>query len=720
MTTVIGKPVTHIEGANKVSGRLRYTADLTPPGTLWGKCLRSPHPHARIIRIDASRARQVPGVQAVITARDLPDVLTGRAILDCPVLARDKVRFVGEKVAAVAADSVDAALQALDLIAVEYDPLPAVFDPLDAIAPDAPRVHEDPGAYRLAPDPFLAVATEPAAQPNVSSRVMSRRGDLEAGFVQADHIFEHSFTIPPVHPGYLEPHSCLVQIEPAGKIDVWSNNKTPFPIRTYMSRALGLPEAQFRVHVMPIGGDFGGKGSLMDILVAYHLARKSGRPVKMVMTYAEDLLATNPRHGLAITLRTGVTQDGRITARRARLVYNNGAYAAFRRSLTLPNNRAAVSSYRIPNMELEALCVYTNTVPRGYMRAPGGPQVVFATESHTDMIAHELSMDPVEFRRRNVLQEGDESPTGLRWEDIRAQEVLEAAAMAIGWGAPAPPNVGRGIALFNKEPRPWPSEATCRMEADGRVTLITAVPDTGTGSYTVMQQIVAEELGVPLAQVAVVTGDTDTAPYDAGIGASRVTHTAGQAALAAARLVKQALSSGQRSPIEATGSYSGDEGPGATSFCVQTAEVHVDPETGQVIVRRLVSAHDVGAILNPLTHQGQIDGGVVQGLGQAIMEHLEMADGGVSTLHLGDYKLPSIADVPPLETALVQATAGELPYHGKHIGELSNVPIPAAVANAVFNAVGVRLMDLPVTAEKVYAALHRANEEGLEASKNQK
>jgi CO/xanthine dehydrogenase Mo-binding subunit len=547
--------------------------------------------------------------------------------------------------------------------------------------------------------------------------------------------------VPAVHQGYLEPHTCLVGVEPNGKIDVWSNNKSPFAARTQLARAIGVPEEQLRLHVMPIGGDFGGKGSLMDAVVCYHLAARARRPVKMVMTYAEELMAANPRHDLAVTIRTGVTADGRITARFTRLLFNSGAYGAFRRSITLPNNRAAVSSYRIPHMELEALCVYTNTVPRGYMRAPGGPQVVFAAECHTDMIAHALGIDPLDFRRRNLLEEGDESPIGLRWEDIRVKEVLEAAAQAVGWDTPKGPDVGRGIAVFNKEPRPWPAEATLRMEQDAGTTLITAVPDNGAGAYTVFQQIVAEELGVPLTSVAVVAGDTDTAPYDAGIGASRVTHTAGQAVQAATRLVKvqllqrasmlmelpaedlhiqdghivapdgqemslAELVAGSQELIQATARDNGDEGPGATSFCVQAAEVAVDRETGQVQVRKLVSAHDVGTVLNPLTHQGQVEGGVIQGFGQAVMEHLEMDEGMVETLNLGDYKLPSIADLPPLETVLVSAAAGELPFGGKHIGELSNVPLPAAIANAVFDAVGVRLMDLPVTAEKVYDQLH--------------
>jgi CO/xanthine dehydrogenase Mo-binding subunit len=370
-------------------------------------------------------------------------------------------------------------------------------------------------------------------------------------------------------------------------------------------------------------------------------------------------------------------------------------------------------------------------------------------ESHLDIIANELGLDPLEFRMRNVLQEGDIGPLGEKRRGINVKETLQAAADAIGWGSDKAPNIGRGIGLYERGPGSGPSNSDLTIDANARLTLLTGVPDTGTGSHTVLQQIVAEELQVPLEDVSVMVGSTDVAPYDPGIGGSRVTHSAGQATLAAARNLRTALSelaarlfeclpeeveleggrfraNGQslslpelmeraerlgEAPVTRSGKYAPEGRPDVTSFCAQLAEVEVDPETGQVEVRRIVSAHDVGTIINALTHQGQIDGGVVQGLGQSILENIEIDGGAVTTANLGDYKLPNIADIPELTTVLIENKNGPAPYEGKAIGELANNAIVGAIANAVYDAVGVRLTELPITAEKVYEALQaKANE----------
>jgi len=465
----------------------------------------------------------------------------------------------------------------------------------------------------------------------------------------------------------------------------------------------------------------------------------------MVMTYTAELKARQPRHAEVLTLRSGVTRDGQMAARQAKLIFNCGAYGAFTPLHTVHGGVHAGGPYRVPHIEIESLRVYTNTVPAGHMRAPGAPQTVFAVESHMDIMAHELGLDAVEFRRRNALAEGDPAPLGERWQHIRCQETLLAAAQAAGWGTAKPPYVGRGIGIYEREPGAFgPSSATLSIDVDGRLTLLTGAADTGTGSYTVLQQIVAEELHVPLAVVTVVQGDTDTAAFEVGAGGSRLTHTAGQATLAATRELKQALISlaAQRLgcapaqvqvhqerfvaaaghsltlatllawaaeqgavPLSRTGRYLPQGSAEVTSFCAQVAEVAVDPDTGQVQLRRLVTAHDVGTVLNPLTHQGQIEGGVVQGIGQALSEHLQVQEGTVTAQHLGDYKLPTLRDIPALTTVLIESQAGPAPYAGKAVGELSNVAVPAAVANAVFDAVGVRLMALPISAEQVYAGL---------------
>lgn len=740
--SAIGRPTGRIEGVEKVTGRAQYTADIILPGLLWGKCLRSPFPHARIVSIDTSRAKQLPGVHAVLTSADLPDTRTGRALRDFPVLARDKVRFVGEKVAAVAAESPDIAEEALTLIDVEYEELPAVFDPIEAMQEDAPRVHDDPAAYQGARPPASPV-------PNLIAAVVHRHGDIATGFSQADRIFEHTFFVPSVHHGYLEPHACVVQIEPDGKVNVWLSNKTPYTARSELARAIGIPEERIRVNLVRIGADFGGKGSLMDAPVCYYLAQRTSRPVKMVMTYTEELMAANPRHDAIITQRTGVTRDGRITARQVKVIFNRGAYGAFVpvSTLELPRVEDAGGPYRVPNLEIESLYVYTNTVPRGHMRLPGG-QVIFSVESHTDMIAQELGLDPLEFRLRNALREGDASPLGEHWQDIHCEDTLRAAAEAANWGADKTPNVGQGTSLYHHRAGTGHSNVTLSIDATAHITMLTSIADTGTGAHTVLQQFVAEELQVPLATVHIVPTDTDTAPYDRSAGDTRVTYNAGSATVAAARELKKALIEraalllqcapeevrfeGSRfvtndgnelsladlmaqvgaqgeAPITGSASFRSEERPDVTSFCAQVAEVEVDPETGQVKLRKVVTAHDVGTIINPLGHQGQIEGALAMGIGQALTEQLLMQEGAVATLNLGDYKLPTVADIPELQTVLVKARVGPAPYQAKPIGEISHGPIAAAIANAVFDAVGVRLTELPITAEKVYAAL-RARE----------
>jgi len=737
-STQIGHAVGHVEGPGKVSGGARYTGDITLPGMLWGKSLRSSLPHARIVSIDTSRAKALPGVHAVITGAELPDRPIGRRILDVPVLARDKVRFVGEKVAAVAAESPEIAEEALLLIDVQYEELPAVFDPIEAMQPGAPIIHDDPSKYRGVPQPVPDI-------PNVVAQAFAKHGDVEAGFAQADRVFEHTFRVSSVHQGYIEPHACLARVEDDGRISFWLSNKAPFTARRQIADALEVPEERLRLNNMPIGGDFGGKGSLMDGVLCYHLAARSGRPVKMVMTYTEELMAGCPRHMAVMTLRTGVTNDGRMTARTGRLIFDTGAYAAFTPNAMVGGPSHAAGPYNIPNIDIDGLRVYTNHVPAGNMRAPGGPQSIFAEECHTDMIACEMGFDPLQFRIINSLVNGDESSQGHFWEDIMSKETLEAAGKAAGWSSPKPPNVGRGVSMYERTPGGGDSTQTLTIDGDANVRLLTGTPDTGTGSLTIMQQVVAQEIQVPLSSVIVQTADTDLAAFDSGAGGSRVTRTAGRATLAAAIELKTALielaarifavpveqvtyqagifaaGDGPRmslkelmarareleeAPITRTGSYSSATDPtGVTSFAVQIAEVEVDPETGQVTLKKVASAHDVGMVINPLTHQGQVEGGVVQGMGQALSEQLVVEDGAVTNLNLGEYKLPTMADIPELTTILLETKHGPAPYEGKAIGELTNVPLPAAIANAVFDACGVRITELPITAEKVYEAL---------------
>src|SRR6266540_2802693 len=517
---IVGQSIGRLDGADKVSGAARYSADVTLPGLVWGKALRSPLAHARIVRIDTSKARAVPGVLAVLTAADLPDILVGRRMFDMPMLARDRVRFIGEKVAVVAALDPDIAEEAVALIDVEYEDLPAIVDLVAAVEAGAPTVHENPGAYEGAP------AERP--HPNVQSVLRFKLGDVEAGFRDADRIFEHTFRTQLAHHGYIEPHAGVVAIDEAGRVQVWASNKMPFRLKELLSHALQLPPAQIRVNLTPIGGDFGGKGSLMDLPLAYHLARVTGRPVKMLMRYAEELMAGNPRHPSVITLRTGVSRDGRIVARRVTALYNSGAYAAFKPapSVNLGGASMGAGVYRIPHLLIESSCVYTNNIPCGHARSPGEPQMVFAEESHMDMIAREISLDPAEFRRRNVLQDGDVLPNGHHLEHVRAKETLEAALEASDWSRPKPgPWIGRGLAMCHRHIGVGFTNAQVRLETKGTVTLTIGLPDTGTGAHLTLRQVVAEVLGLSIDEVDIELATTDAFATDSGVGGSRVTHT---------------------------------------------------------------------------------------------------------------------------------------------------------------------------------------------------
>jgi len=736
---VVGKPVTREDGPDKVSGHTRYSGDLILPGMLWGKVLRSPVPHARIVHIDIAGALKLPGVHAVLTGRDLAGMLVGRTLRDTPLLAQDKVRFVGEKVAAVAADNLDTAEEALTLIEVEYAELPAIFDPIQAMRPEAPVVHDGAPIYEGPSGPV-----QPRG--NISHHETWSGGDVEQGFRESDLIFEHTFTTPWVHQGYLEPYACMVDIDEAGRIQVWANNKQPFRLRWQLASALGVPEDRIRVNPCAIGGDFGGKAGAMDVPLAYALAQRAGRPVKMIMSYVEELMAGNPRHPSVITIKSGVKQDGQLWARQTRVVYNGGAYGGFRGSLTLSGGRQAGGGpYRIPHFRIDNYMMYTNNIPCGSYRAPGEPQAVFAVESHTDMIARAMGIDPYAFRLKNVVHEGEVSGTGQFFRHVRGEETLRRAAEAANWGAPLPPGFGRGIALGQRPQGRAISIARVAMDAHGRVTLSSSVPDTGVGFYSVGRQVVAEDLGLPVEAVSMTRLDTDAVPFETGAGAGTSVGAA-HAALGAAQDVRQQLTdlaaecyiwpqerivfrqgrvfveddpeSGVSLPELAARAVAtlghpivGEmtttaEAPDVTAYCAQVVEVEVDPETGQIVVQRIVTAHDVGTIINPLDHQGQIDGAVIQGLGYARMEGLQSADGLISTLSWGEVKIPTMQDIPDLVTVLVESPGGEGPYQGKAIGENPISPVAPAIANAVYDAVGVRIQDLPITAEKVRFASH--------------
>lgn len=743
----VGKPIPRVEGADKVTGKTQYTADVPVQGALWGKLLRSPVPHARVVRVDVSKAAKLPGVHAALTGTDLPPLFVGSKMKDLPVLARERVRFAGDPVAAVAAESREIGEEALSLIEVEYDDLPALYDPLEALKPGAPLIHEQRSSYKNAP-------AVPEGIPNLQSVSVKKRGDLEEGFQKAARIFEHTFRTQLTHHGYLEPHACIVWIHPEGKVEVWASNKSPYVLRDQLAEDLGIPKERIKVHIMSVGGDFGGKASLIDVPICYFLAERSGRPVKMVLEYSEEIMAAAHRHPAVIALRTGVESDGTLTAVEAKIVYSGGAYAAFKINpeVTVLGGRRLASYYRIPAIKAETSCVYTNQVPCTQSRTPGSPQIVFAMESQMDIIAAQLGLDPVELRMRNVLKEGDASPMGERWQHICVGETLQKAVEASGWRKSTPGrHRGRGVALYERGTPGGKASAAITIEADGSITLLTGVPDVGPGFYTVVQQIVSETLGVSPERVRVRFEDTDSLPYDPGTGGSKSTNTSGHAAYKAAREVREKLASlagrklgcapekvrqaggrfvgpenkgisfdelarlavaENRGPIFHLTMYEPKDEPPVTSFAAQVAEVEVDPETGKIQIKKITTAHDAGIVLNQLTFQGQVDGGVINGLGFTLMEENPMVDGRITGLNLGEFKIPCIKDIPKLTTVVLESPTGPVPFQGKSIAEMPNVPTAAAIANAVAAAVGLRLFELPLTAEKIYWGLKNKSNRG--------
>jgi CO/xanthine dehydrogenase Mo-binding subunit len=579
------------------------------------------------------------------------------------------------------------------------------------------------------------------AVPNAISRMTVQHGDAAAAFASAHRTFAHTFTVPSVHQGYLEPHACIVSVGKASNVDVWISHKGPHVAQRWLADVIGVPQASIRVNPTAIGGDFGGKGNLMDAPLCYYLAHHAGRPVKMVMDYFEELTAGNPRHSASITLQTALDRHAKILGMKGTMVFDSGAYAGFCPLPTLHGYLAFAGAYRVPSCSLELLRVYTNKVPAGHMRSPGGPQITFAVESHLDMIAHMLQIDPYKFRYDNAIEDGDLSPIGERRRSIRCKATIDAAMDKWDWKPRKAATVGRGIALYEYPPGTFDrSNVIISIGGDGKATVVTGAPDTGTGFHTVLAQLVAEHLGIAFNDVSVVQRDTTESGYERGASGSRLTTTVHQAVIMAATASKAALralaaehfacdvsqvrqtrdalfQAGNQSvdlkslmswaaahgkaPIIHTGHNNPSDTSDVTSFAVQIAEVDVDVETGQVKVKRVVTAHDVGLILNPITHQGQIEGGLVQGIGQALCEQLHFQDGAVVSATLGDYKLPTIADIPELVTVLVPSDDEA----GKAIGEMSNAAIGAAIANAVYDAVGVRLTELPLNAEKIYNAL---------------
>ncbi|HET9457662.1 MAG TPA: xanthine dehydrogenase family protein molybdopterin-binding subunit [Candidatus Limnocylindrales bacterium] len=734
MTLRLEDPEVRIEGLDKVTGVARYTDDREVPGSLVVRYRYAGIAHGRIRRIDTRRAEAVDGVQAVLTGRDTVGLRAGRRLQDWPLLAWDRVRFPGERVAAVAAETEQAADAAVAAIEVEYEELPAVFDPAAALAPDSPVLHPDAASYR-----YLGASRPATSHPNIQGELVARKGPptdgaLETVLAGAAIFVEESFSTGRQHQGYIEPHASAVVPGPDGRVQVITTNKAPFSLRLQLSTALDTPTELVEVDSAVIGGDFGGKGLSIDEYVLIILARRTGRPVRFVAAYDEELRAYAPRHGGSIRLRTGLEREGRIVAHAADLLFDGGAYAGAKPlpELILPGGLDVMAPYDVPALRIVMRTVYTNSVPGGHMRCPGELQAAFASESHVDRLAAAVGLDPVEFRRRNIVREGSVSVQGERIRQPMAAEVLDALAS----GAPAglPSDHGFGVALVARRMEGGRQSVTLRAATDGRVEILTGLPDQGAGVHTMLARVVARTLGTTVDRVVSRQQTTATASQDLGVGASRVTFIASRAAQRAAEQLRAAL--GEPSPaeweaalvqaaaegLEVIGSFdSTAEGEADVvdfTFAAMGVVASVDRETGAIRIVDATIAADSGTVINPIAHRGQIEGGFAQGLGAALMEELLIDEGIVSTQTLADYRLPTATDVPTPRIVLLTGAPGSGAFGAKMAGELSPSPVAPAIANAVEQAVGVRIRRIPMTPERVLAALRGRSADGVDLGGN--
>ncbi|MFQ5809917.1 MAG: xanthine dehydrogenase family protein molybdopterin-binding subunit [Armatimonadota bacterium] len=733
--TVVGKPLQRMGDREKSAGAARYGADITLPGMLHAKVVRSSHPHAKLVSIDASKALALEGVVAVASAQDTPQKLYGFGLGDETVFAQGKVRYCGEPVAAVAATDPYVAEEAAGLVEVQYEPLPAVVDVEDAMEPDAPLVHEAPASYEEGLIPF---PVEPNG--NITTHTEIIEGDIEKGFAESDVILEERYVTAPIHQSYIEPHACLACWAPDGKLTVWTSAQGPFVVRGLLAKALDLPMSRVNVVPMEIGGGFGGKVASYVEPIAAVLAMKTGRPMQLVLSRQEELEDARPRCGTVTEVKTGVKKDGTLVARTLKFIVDNGAYTDFGPGTSGAAVEAGRGPYRIPNVHFDGYSVWTNKFNTGPFRAPGFPQITFALESHMDALAGKLGMCPVELRRKNALRKGDSTFAGTTLKKDIFVECLDQVVARIEEDPDKDaPNTGWGIGCGEWRTGGSPSGATLKINEDGTASLIIGAPDL-TGSRTSIAQVAAEELGVRMDQLMATVGDTDEAPLAPVSAGSMATYnltnvvrkTAAElrqkiAALAATALKaseedidieegvafvrddpeKRATFAELAAEQQVALTVTTDSLPATHAFAVHGVKVRVDPDTGQCTVLRAIGALDCGKAINPLSVAGQIGGGLVQCLGQALCEEIVLEDDGrVATRSLTDYKLPTAMDVPPVEPIIVEGDLSASDGHGcKGVGEPVHVPTAAAIANAIRKAVGARLYELPMTPEKIYWAL---------------
>ncbi len=737
------RPIRH-DGVDKVTGKANFGADLSFPDMLWGKLLRSPHAHAKIKRIDVSKALKVDGVKAIATAADLPNLASAAAeggeghagdfrdlSLNC--MARDKVLYHGHALAAVAATTPEIADQALAAIEVEYELLPPVLSIEEALAPNAPILHPQ----------LRTKGVSDSGPTNVASRIAFGKGDVAKGFAEAEYVVEHTYRTQTVHQGYIEPHAVVARTNTDGQSVVWCCTQGAFMVRSYCAAVLGLDLAQLKVIPSEIGGGFGGKTTVYTEPIAVLLSRKSGRPVKMVMTREEVFRATGPAGAAKVELKLGAKRDGTLVAGQARMWFEAGGFPGS------PVGAAAMcvfASYDIPNSAIEGFDVVTTKPKTAAYRAPGAPQAAFAMEQAMDELAAELKLDPIDLRLKNAAKEGTQAPYGSKFNRVGFVETLEAAKKHPHYRAPLGKNQGRGVASgfwFNVGMQ---SSAEVHLAEDGAATVITGNPDIG-GSRASMAICVAEELGIDVTRVRPIVGDTDTAGYCDLTGGSRVTYATGMAAIEAARDVIQQLRQrvakmwgcdvakvefvdGRCQPAKGSGldqapltvaeiakAMAKTGGPingraqvnppaAGPGFATHLCDVQVDPETGRVDVLRYTAIQDAGRAVHPSYVEGQMQGGASQGIGWALNEEYVFDKNGVmENAGFLDYRMPVASDLPMIDTVVLEIPNPLHPYGVRGVGETPIVAPLATVANAVKNATGVRMQELPISPPRLLAAL---------------
>lgn len=745
--TVIGQRLPRVDAVEKATGVAKYTVDVYLPGMLHAKIKRSNYPHARIRHIDISKAGRLSGVKSILTYKDVPRLChagqpeprAGSLVRDQYILT-DKARFVGDGVAAVAAVSEEVAEKALSLISVEYEVLPAVFDPEMAMRPGAPRIHDTECNLVIPP-------------------VIIESGNVDEGFSQADYIFTDRYVTSRHVPAFLEPYVCVCRPEPGGRLTVWSSTQAPFMVRGSLSEVLGIPISQIRVICEHIGGAFGAKQDLYQLEYLCALfALRTGSPVKMEYSREEVFISGRSRHPVIVELKQGVKKDGTLTARQARYIANSGAYGSHGPGITWVGAEALGSLHKCANVYIEGLCVYTNAPIAGAFRGYGAPQAYFALESQMDAIAERLGMDPIALRLKNAFQPGDIGLAGTPFLSWELGTCLEKGAELIGWQDRKPAGSqsgvikrGIGVATGLHSATAYPetkeiAHAVVIINEDGSVHLRSGAADLGTGAKTIMAQIVAQELGIRFEDVRVVAGDTDAVPYDLGAYASRTTVTSGEATRVAASRARAMLfdlasekfavsadelearngmiwvkgapertitfrevvqpSRGQSAQIIIGQAKTSIKN--VNSFAAQFAEVEVDTETGQVRVLRLVAVHDIGRAINPAGAEGQVEGGLQQGIGYALLEDMVVDENG-KTLNPNfvDYKLLTSQDVPEMTIVFIEVPDPVGPFGAKGIAEDAILPTAPAIVNAIYNATGVRIKELPVSSERMLLALNQ-------------